>query len=124
MSSVSVSVSHGSFDSAAELHCSVSLYSLAIRERSGKYPVQDMCRILEVSEPGYYRWRKTKDRPKREQLLWVTMDEIRELYPDNDNYGARRMHLVLKMAGEIVSYSTMYRTIRTMDSYKSANGTL
>lgn len=71
-----------------------------------------MCQGLDVSESGYYRWLKAQKHPKREQRLLVKIDEIQALYPDNDNYGARRVHLALKLAGETASYSTVYRIMK------------
>lgn len=69
--------------------------------------------MLAVSESGYYRWLKLTDRPKRGQLLLVKIDQILAQYPDNANYGARRVHLALNLAGEMISYSTVYRTMKS-----------
>lgn len=33
-------------------------------------------------------------------------------FPENENYGARRIHLALRQQGEAVSYSTVYRTMK------------
>ena len=35
-----------------------------------------MCKVLKVSESGYYRWLKNKDKPKSWQLLAVEINEI------------------------------------------------
>jgi len=68
-----------------------------------------MCRVLGVSESGYYRRLRTTDKPKRRERLLVGIKKIIGQYKDNDNYGARRIHLALIQEGETVSYSTVYR---------------
>ena len=56
---------------------------------------------------------------RRENLL-VKIKEIIGQYPDNDNYGARRVHLALMQAGETVSYSTVYRVKKQNNLLKKA----
>ena len=45
-----------------------------------------MCRVLKVSESGYYRWLKNKDKPKAWQLLAVEINKILNAHPDNVEY--------------------------------------
>lgn len=71
-----------------------------------------MCRILGVSESGYYRSLKPTERCTRRQVLLVKIKEIMCRFPENKNYGARRIHLALQQQGEDVSYSTVYRTMK------------
>jgi transposase InsO family protein len=68
--------------------------------------------VLGVSESGYYRSLRETDKPKRRERLLVRIKEIISQYEDNDNYGARRVHLALLQEGEKVSYSTVYRTMK------------
>ena len=70
-----------------------------------------MCLVLHVSETGYYRSLRFSDKKKREVLL----EEIKEIvhrYPDNDNYGAKRIQIALAQKGRYVSYSTVYRAMK------------
>lgn len=59
--------------------------------------VQLCCRVLDVSESGYYEWR---DRPPSERAIrhaWLT-DIIRQIHADSrDVYGARRVHAELTL---------------------------
>lgn len=71
-----------------------------------------MCRVLHVSESGYYRSLKRAKCPTRRQILLVTIKEIIGRFPENENYGARRVHLALQQQGEDVSYSTVFRTMK------------
>jgi putative transposase len=60
-------------------------------------PVQTACRVLSVSESGYYAW---KDRPPSTRAIrhaWLT-DEIGEIHTaSRGTYGARRVHAELTL---------------------------
>lgn len=71
-----------------------------------------MCRLLRVSESGYYRSLRPGGRIKRREILLVKIKEIIHRFPENENYGARRVHLALRQQEEDVSYSTVYRTMK------------
>lgn len=73
-----------------------------------------MCRVLKISESGYYRWFKNKDKPTARQLLSVEIQKVLDEHPDNDNYGVVRMRIALVQKGIYVSQSTMYRTMSEM----------
>ena len=73
-----------------------------------------MCRVLKISESGYYRWLKTRSKPTSRQLLSVKIKEILDEHPDNDNYGVRRMNTALEQRGIHVSQRTVYRTMSEM----------
>jgi transposase InsO family protein len=83
-----------------------------IRASKKRWEVQELCRVLRVSEPGYYRSLKASDKRRRHEHLLVRIKEIIGQYPDNDNYGARRVHLALLQEGETISYSTVYRVMK------------
>lgn len=71
-----------------------------------------MCRVLKVSESGYYRSLHPTGKPGRTELLLGKIKAVLERHPDNDNYGARRMHLILTGEGERVGYATVYRVMK------------
>lgn len=73
-----------------------------------------MCEVLKVSESGYYRWLKNREKPASRQLLSVEIQKIIDEHPDNDNYGADRMRIALIRAGIEVSISTVRRTMKEM----------
>ena len=73
-----------------------------------------MCRVLKISESGYYRWLKNKEKPTSRQLLSVEIQAILDEHPDNDNYGVRRMNVALEQKGICVSLRTVYRTMSEM----------
>jgi len=73
-----------------------------------------MCRVLRISESGYYRWLKNRNKPTARELLSVEIQTILEEHPDNDNYGVRRMLIALEQKGIHVSQRTVYRTMSEM----------
>lgn len=91
-----------------------------------KKPVVRMCKTLEVSETGYYKWRRTRDKPRAWQLLLVKIHEILDEDPDNKNYGINRVHIALQQKGTTVSRSTVIRAMRKGNllhkSRRSPNG--
>lgn len=70
-----------------------------------------MCKVLEVSESGFYRWLKNKAKPKKRELLLVEIMDIISEAPENANYGVNRMHTALEQRGKKVSLRTVYRTM-------------
>jgi putative transposase len=58
-------------------------------------PVQMACRVLGVSESGYYAWRKRAPAARAIRHAWLT-DLIREVHlASRRTYGARRVHAEL-----------------------------
>ena len=70
-----------------------------------------MCRVLKISESGYYRWLRNREKKNGRQLLLVRIKSIIAEHPDNDNYGVRRIHIALMQCGIEVSLRTVYRTM-------------
>lgn len=73
-----------------------------------------MCRVLKISESGYYRWLKNRDKPTARELLSVEIKAILDEHPDNDNYGIDRIMTALEQNGIRVSRRTVYRTMSEM----------
>jgi len=71
-----------------------------------------MCRVVKVSESGYYRSLQSAGKPKPWQLLLVKIREIYKENPDNDNYGVGRILLALTQRGIAVSRSNVRRAMK------------
>ena len=71
-----------------------------------------MGRVLCLSESGYYRWLRNREKRNRRQLLAVKIDAILAEHPDNRNYGVDRVCLALKQDGVDVSRRTVYRVMK------------
>ena len=85
---------------------------LFVAERKGVYTAKDMCRVLHLSESGYYRWLRNREKRDRRQLLAVKIDAILAEHPDNHNYGVDRVCLALERDGVDVSRRTVYRVMK------------
>ena len=68
--------------------------------------------MLSVSESGYYRYLKNKDKPSKDALLSGEMEEILKEHPCNDNYGAPRMKQALEQRGITVGLRRITRIMR------------
>ena len=63
-----------------------------------------MCRVLEVSESGFYKWRK-KPLSKRAKENALLVEKIREIHKKSRmNYGCPKVYEVLRRAAEVVNY--------------------
>ena len=58
-----------------------------------------MCKVLGVSESGYYRYVSSKGKPGKDEVLSVAIKEIMDENPLNDNYGVPRVQLALEQRG-------------------------
>ncbi|WOK54313.1 IS3 family transposase [Streptococcus equi subsp. zooepidemicus] len=58
-----------------------------------------MCKVLNVGETGYYKFRKNQNKPSKDDILSAAMQGILDEHLYNDNYGAPRMQLALKQRG-------------------------
>lgn len=61
-----------------------------------------MCDVLNVSETGYYRFKRNLGRPGKDAVLSAVMQEVLDEHPFNDNYGVDRMQIALQHRGYTV----------------------
>jgi len=55
-----------------------------------------MCRILEVSESGYYKHKRNEARSYKHAALLAKIFGLLKADPENVNYGVNRIYLYLK----------------------------
>ena len=58
-----------------------------------------MCAVLKVSETGYYKYRRNKGKPSRNEFLLAEMKKVRNESIFNRNYGVPRMQTALAQRG-------------------------
>ena len=67
-----------------------------VQAQTRAYPVRVMCRVLEISEPGSYAWRKRPDSRRFRQNREL-MDHVQVVFEDNRRrYGSPRVYRELR----------------------------
>jgi transposase InsO family protein len=79
-----------------------------ITTNRGKYSVKSLCRVLSISEAGYYKHLRTSPVPPKHANLLAQIYEILNEDPENANCGARRI----------------YNALRLTKGYKGSSGTV
>ncbi len=83
-----------------------------IKVECANYPVELMCRCLEVSSSGFYAWLKTPV-SKREVRDKSLVERIREIHrKSHETYGSPRIHQELLAQGEAVGHKRVERLMR------------
>lgn len=85
-----------------------------MKQHKLKYPVEKMCKVLQISSSGYYHW--LKNGPSK---LWLENREIiaviEEIFEDSDqSYGSPRMSKELAKRGYNVSRPRAARMMKSM----------
>ena len=83
-----------------------------IERRTQQWQVHELCKVIGVSESGYYRYLRRKSRPDRDALLSAKMQEILNEHPRNENYGAPRMQHALAHRGMKAGLRRVKRIMR------------
>ena len=73
-----------------------------------------MCRVLGVSESGYYRYIKNLNRPDKDAVLSAAIQQFIDESEFNDNYGVPRMQIALSLGGHKVGIRRLKRIMRKM----------
>jgi putative transposase len=83
-----------------------------IFEHKAQFSIQAMCRVLEVSPSGYYRWcsqPKSKRAKENEELL----GKIREIHTrSRQNYGSPKIYRPLRQQGQKWNHKRVERLMR------------
>jgi putative transposase len=82
------------------------------REQCACFGIREMCRVLDVSASGYYRWclQPVSERTRQDQKL---TEHIRTVYQESDaTYGSPRIHHDLREQGIRCSRKRVARLIR------------
>jgi len=83
---------------------------IEMRCQEGKWSVTALCRVLQVSESGYYKYLRTKSKPYKYADLLKQIHELLKEDLENANYGVNRLYTYLKNHKNYGgSYSTIYR---------------
>lgn len=84
-----------------------------IKQHRKQYPMRLMCKILDVSRGGYYRWLKSLCSNNREKLEIELLMLIREKYrKSKGRYGVLRITQAIRRGGVIVNKKKVARIMR------------
>lgn len=79
----------------------------------GKYSVEAMCRMFEVSRSGYYAWRKRQEKEAKDQWLVDLIVECQRSC--KQTYGIRRVqHWIQRQIGRVVNVKALLRVMRKL----------
>ena len=88
-----------------------------IHQQRPQFPVRVLCEVLEVSESGYYGWRKRQEREsepsrhqKEDQELTARLESVFE--QSRQTYGSPRIHAALRRQGVSCSRHRVARLMR------------
>jgi putative transposase len=71
-----------------------------IQTQKQEYPVRVLCEVLEVSESGYYQWRKRKPCPFQLKAKHKLEEQVAEAFEQSrQTYGSPRVHAALVQKG-------------------------
>ena len=73
-----------------------------------------MCRVLEVSESGYYKYLRNLGKPDKDAVLSAAIQKILDESEFNDNYGVPRMQMALALNGHKVGTRRLKRIMLKM----------
>lgn len=85
-----------------------------IKEHQQQFPVVDMCRVLDVSTSGFYRWlsEPVGKRQRRREELGV---EIARVHRENRGvYGSPRVSGALRLEGRSVCRNTVAKVMKSL----------
>ncbi len=80
-----------------------------------EFPIVAMCRMLDVSESGYYAWRKRPTCQRKREDARLT-DQIRQIFENHqERYGSPRVQVELREQGLSCSRKRVARLMREAD---------
>ena len=71
-----------------------------------------MCDVLNMSETGYYRFKRNLGRPGKDAVLSAVIQDVLDEHPLNDNYGVDRMQIALMHRGYTVGKRRISRIMK------------
>ena len=83
-----------------------------IHEHQADYPVQGMCRVLEVSDSGYYDWRDRPPSDRRQRHQQIAQAAARAHVKNHRVYGYRKVYEELQADGVPCCEDTVRQVMR------------
>ncbi|GHO97565.1 transposase [Reticulibacter mediterranei] len=83
-----------------------------IDQHKQEFPIVIMCRVLEVSESGFYAWRKRPASPRQREDAQLTEELRQEFHVHQGRYGSPRLHAELRDRGRSIARKRVARLMR------------
>lgn len=85
-----------------------------IERLRGKYSIEAMCKVFEVSRSGYYAWRRRQNRQSKDQWVVDLVCKCQQIC--KQTYGARRVcWWIQRQTGQKVNTKAIRRIMRKLD---------
>ncbi len=68
-----------------------------IDQKKEKWSIKKLCRVMKVSESGYYKHVRSSDRPVQHADLLAQIHQLLREDEENANYGVRRIYEYLSL---------------------------
>jgi putative transposase len=88
-----------------------------IRQHQRDYPVQVLCRVLAVSDSGYYDWRDRPPSARRQRHQRIAQAAARSYFESHRIYGYRKVHQDLQAEGVPCGEDTVRQVLRENGLY-------
>ena len=83
-----------------------------IEQHKQEFPIIVMCRVLGVSESGFYAWRKRPTCQRQREDAQLTEEIRQEFHAHRGRYGSPRLHAELRDQGRRISRKRVARLMR------------
>jgi transposase InsO family protein len=83
-----------------------------IEQHKQEFPVVVMCQVLDVSESGFYAWRKRATCQRKREDAHLTEEIRQEFHAHHGRYGSPRLHAKLHDQGRSISRKRVARLMR------------
>ena len=82
-----------------------------IHRFKNRFTIEELCKLLEVSRSGYYKWLKRKDTPDRDEVIANLITECHK--KAHRTYGYRRIKIwLLRETGLVINHKAVLRIMR------------
>lgn len=92
-----------------------------IEQYKQEFPIVVMCRVLDVSESGFYAWRKRPVCQRQREDAQLTEEIQQEFTAHQGRYGSPRLHAGLRDRGRSVARKRVARLMREAGLYAKRN---
>ena len=83
-----------------------------IQAEATRFPTSVLCRVLQVSQSGYYAWLSRAEGPRSQRNTQLTEKIKRIFAASRQTYGSRRVHADLKAMGVVCGVHRVARLMR------------